>query len=98
MQAEYKETGWLGVTQTPGEQPNKYNSVDNGVHVLLNSTLSAEGKAQMLSHELYGHADTYIDATTVSELDLNFKNKKAAHWWPGIQLLILHNYGSPIRY
>lgn len=53
------ETGWLGVTQTPGEQPNKYNSLDNGVHVLLNSTLSAEGKAQMLSHELYGHALLY---------------------------------------
>lgn len=35
------------------------NSLDNGVHVLLNSTLSAEGKAQMLSHELYGHALLY---------------------------------------
>ena len=53
------ETGWLGVTQTPGELPNKYNSVDNGVHVLLNATLSAEGMAQMLSHELYGHALLY---------------------------------------
>ena len=53
------ETGWLGVTQTPGTQPNKYNSLDNGVHVLLNSTLSTEGKAQILSHELYGQALLY---------------------------------------
>ena len=53
------ETGWLGVTQTPGEEPNKYNSLDNSVHVLINSTLSTEGKAQILSHELYGHALLY---------------------------------------
>ena len=46
----------------------------------------------------HGHANNYIDATTPSQLDLNFKNNKATGLWPDIQLLILHNYGSPIRY
>lgn len=53
------ENGWRGVTQTPGDTPNKRNSVDNSVHITLNSTLSVEGKAQTLSHELFGHALLY---------------------------------------
>jgi hypothetical protein len=46
----------------------------------------------------HGHANNYTDATTPSELDLNFKNNKEVSSWPSIQLLILHNYGSPIKY
>ena len=45
----------------------------------------------------HGHADTYTVATTPSELDLNFKNNKAAPLWPSIQFLILHNYGLPVK-
>ena len=50
------ETGWLGLTQTPGITVDKYASIDNDVHIIINSSLSEEGKAQTLSHELYGHA------------------------------------------
>lgn len=53
------ENGWRGATQTPGNAPNKRNSLDNNVHVTLNTTLSVEGKAQALSHELFGHALLY---------------------------------------
>ena len=53
------EVGWQGVTQTPGNAPNKRNSLDDNVHITLNNTLSIEGKAQMLSHELFGHALLY---------------------------------------
>ena len=53
------ETGWLGVTQTPGNEAEKYNSPDNNVHVTINASLSARGKALILSHELFGHALLY---------------------------------------
>ncbi len=53
------EEGWQGVTQTPGNEPNKYNSPDNTVKIVLNSNLSTEGKAQTFSHEGYGHAYLY---------------------------------------
>ena len=53
------EVGWLGQTQTPGNASDKRNSLDNNVHVILNTALSVEGKAQTLSHELFGHALLY---------------------------------------
>lgn len=50
------EDGWRGVTQTPGDQAQKYNSPDNTVKISINSSLSEEGQAQILSEEAYGHA------------------------------------------
>jgi hypothetical protein len=53
------EDGWQGVTQTPGNAPNKYNSPDNSVKIVVNSGLSPEGQAQNFAHEGYGHAFLY---------------------------------------
>jgi hypothetical protein len=53
------EEGWQGVTQTPGNAPNKYNSPDNNVKIVVNSGLSPEGQAQTFAHEGYGHAKLY---------------------------------------
>ena len=53
------EEGWQGVTQTPGNAPEKYNSPDNSVKIVINSGLSIKGQAQIFSHEGYGHAFLY---------------------------------------
>jgi hypothetical protein len=53
------EEGWQGVTQTPGNAPNKYNSPDGNVKIAINSELSVEVQAQNFSHEGYGHAYLY---------------------------------------
>lgn len=50
------EVGWLGVTQTPGNSPEKYNSTDEKVHITVNSGLSIKARAQTFAHEGYGHA------------------------------------------
>ncbi len=49
------EEGWQGVTQTPGDAPNKYNSTDGNVKITVNSGLSEKGKAENFAHEGYGH-------------------------------------------
>lgn len=48
--------GWGGVTQTPGDKPQKYNSVDGVVRVGINSNLKKDDQARFFSHEGYGHA------------------------------------------
>jgi RHS repeat-associated protein len=53
------EVGGLGATQTPGNVPEKENSPDGNVKITINSGLSAEGQAQIFSHEGYGHAYLY---------------------------------------
>ncbi|HOL75052.1 MAG TPA: hypothetical protein PLM87_05490 [Bacteroidales bacterium] len=53
------DTGFLGVTQTPGNESEKYNSPDNSVKITINKGLSKEVRAQALSHEAYGHAYLY---------------------------------------
>ncbi|SFE45656.1 hypothetical protein SAMN05518672_106188 [Chitinophaga sp. CF118] len=53
------ETGNMGVTQTPGKEPQKYNSVNKNVKITINSGLSKLGAAQVFSHEGYGHAYLY---------------------------------------
>ncbi len=53
------EEGWTGVCQTPGNAPEKYNSTDNSVNIVVNSKLSDRGKAQTFAHEGYGHAYLY---------------------------------------
>lgn len=80
-------------------------SVGNKAHTDPNSTDKSRTRIMdfapynVLQHfHTHGHAHTYMVATMPSELDLNFKNNKAAPLWPSIQLLILHNYGSPIKY
>ena len=75
-------------------EPYKDNSTDRSRTRIMDFA-----PYNVLQHfHTHGHADTYTVATTPSELDLNFKNNKAAPLWPSIQLLILHNYGSPIKY
>lgn len=49
----------LGVTCTPGNEPNKYNSWDGNIHIMLNRGLSQRGLPQTFSHEAYGHAYLY---------------------------------------
>jgi len=53
------EDGWQGVTQTPGDAPEKYNSPDGNVRIVINSGLSVEGQAQNFAHEAYGHGYLY---------------------------------------
>jgi len=53
------EEGWQGVTQTPGDAPNKYNSTDSNVKITVNSGLSEKGKAGVFAHEGYGHGYLY---------------------------------------
>lgn len=55
-----EETGWQGVTQTPGNEAHKYNSIDYKIRITINSQLSVEGQAQTFAHEGYGHALLYI--------------------------------------
>jgi RHS repeat-associated protein len=90
------------VLEAPGErnrkvvqfEPYKDNSIDKS-----NTRMMNLAPYNVLLHfHTHGHADTYTKATTPSPLDVDFKNIKATPMWPGIQLLILHNYGSPIRY
>jgi hypothetical protein len=54
------EHGFMGQTQTPGNQPKKYNSPDDNVKVVVNKSLSEEGEAQIYSHEANGHALLYV--------------------------------------
>jgi hypothetical protein len=49
------EQGWLGITLTPGEDGG-YSSDGDFVNIVINSGLSEEGRAQIFSHEGYGHA------------------------------------------
>ena len=53
------EEGWQGVTQTPGNNPDKYNSPNDKVKIVINSGLTLEGQAQIFAHEAYGHAFLY---------------------------------------
>ena len=53
------EEGWQGITQTPGNDPDKYNSPNDKIRIVVNSGLSEAGRAQMIAHEAYGHADLY---------------------------------------
>ncbi len=49
------EMGWLGVTQTPGNEKDKYNSTDDKVRIAINKNLSEKGKTENFAHEGYGH-------------------------------------------
>ncbi|MBQ8938900.1 MAG: hypothetical protein IJ047_01580 [Paludibacteraceae bacterium] len=90
------------VLEAPGEknrkivqfEPYKENSYNRSVNRLMKFF-----PYSVLKHfHTHGHADSYIDATTPSEdYDIPFKNKITS-LYPDIQLLILHNHGSPIRY
>lgn len=53
------EEGFQGVTQTPGIESNKYNSIDDKVRIIVNKGLSEEGQAEIFAHEGYGHAYLY---------------------------------------
>ena len=75
-------------------EPYIGNSLDRSKNRIMNFA-----PYNVLQHfHTHGHANNYIDATTPSQLDFTFKNEKATPLWPSIQLLILHNYGLPIRY
>ena len=53
------EQGFGGVTQTPGDEPNKYNSTNENTTIVINKSLSEQGKAEIFAHEAYGHAYLY---------------------------------------
>lgn len=53
------ETGFLGKTLFP-DFNGLQNSPDNMIHIIINSNLSLEGKAQTFSHEGYGHGYIYM--------------------------------------
>jgi RHS repeat-associated protein len=76
-------------------EPYKNNSFDNSITVL--PTLPEFWKALYHFHT-HGQANTYKEATTPSvDRDLVAK-PKIEQLYPGIQLLILNNYGAPIKY
>ena len=53
------ESGKYGTTLLPGNGSSGVNSVDNAAHVFIHPSLSEIGKAEALSHELYGHGYLY---------------------------------------
>ena len=53
------ETGFLGKALFPGAT-GLQNSPDNNIYLIINSKLSFLGRAEMFSHEGYGHAYIYI--------------------------------------
>ena len=53
------EFGFMGVCQTPGNAPEKFNSIDDKIRITINSSLSEAGMAQTFSEEAYGHAFLY---------------------------------------
>ena len=53
------EERWQGITQTTGNDLDKYNSPNDKIRIVVNSGLSEAGRAQMIAHEAYGHADLY---------------------------------------
>lgn len=89
------------VLEAPGEknrkivqiEPYKNNTIDRSNNRLMNFA-----PYSVFQHfHTHGHAG-YVDAVTPSErYDLPFKNNVTLQY-PGIQLLILHNYGAPVKY
>ena len=76
-------------------EPYKNNSFNNSTSRLFRSS---ELYKAILHFHTHGHADSYIRATTPSkDRDLPAKTK-LRNLYPGIQLLILHNYGEPVIY
>ena len=53
------EIGHLGQTLFPGRQENTFNSPGDYIGIVVNEGLSSEGRAQVFSHESYGHAYLY---------------------------------------
>lgn len=53
------EGGKYGITLLPGQGTSGVNSVDNSVHTYIHPSLSNTGKAEALSHELFGHGWLY---------------------------------------
>ena len=49
------ETGRYGISLLPGQGISKVNSTTKDVHIYIHPSLSPIGKAEALSHELYGH-------------------------------------------
>ena len=53
--------GFKGVTQTPGDEAQKYNSKDDKVRIHVNKGLKERDRARTYSHEAYGHATLYSE-------------------------------------
>lgn len=53
------ETGKWGISLLPGKGSSEVNSLDNSAHIYIDPSLSTIGKAEALSHELYGHGYLY---------------------------------------
>ena len=53
------ETGKYGITLLPGQGMSGVNSPNQDVHTYIHPSLSPIGKAEALSHELYGHGLLY---------------------------------------
>mgnify|MGYP002623377316 CR=1 FL=1 len=54
------ETGRYGISLLPGQGISKVNSTTKDVHIYIHPSLSPIGKAEALSHELYGHGYLYM--------------------------------------
>lgn len=53
------ETGKYGITLLPGQGMSGVNSPNKDAHTYIHPSLSPIGKAEALSHELYGHGSLY---------------------------------------
>ena len=53
------ETGKYGITLLPGRGMSGVNSPNKDAHTYIHPSLSPIGKAEALSHELYGHGSLY---------------------------------------
>lgn len=90
------------VLEAPGEKNRKIVTIepynDNSFNRSNNRIFDFTPFKVLMHFHTHGHADNHEDATTPSRYyDIPFKNKITKSY-PEIQLLILHNYGIPIRY
>ena len=53
------ETGKYGITLLPGQGHSGSNSIDKDAYIYVHPSLSTIGRAEALSHELYGHGYLY---------------------------------------
>lgn len=53
------ESGKYGITLLPGKGTSRINSLDNSAYIYIHPSLSPMGKAEAISHELYGHGLLY---------------------------------------
>ena len=73
------ETGKYGVTLLPEKGTSGVNSCDKAAHIYIHPSLSKLGKAEALSHELYGHGYLFNQYRDRNISKHDYRNTKIEH-------------------